>query len=139
MMTTHEKCVKYNFVAPLNWNVVFQTEMLQFKLKYSISNWSIPNSNQRVAILKYLISTWWYFNFKLLFQIIFQSSHRKCSIKKGFLHISENSQENTCASVSFFIKFFIKLTYFTEHLLATASMKSIMWGAAKKPKRKSVC
>ena len=33
------------------------------------------------------------------------SSHRWCSIKKPFLKISQNSQENTCARVSFLIKF----------------------------------
>ena len=27
-----------------------------------------------------------------------------CSVKKVFLEISQNSQENTCASVSFLIK-----------------------------------
>ena len=30
---------------------------------------------------------------------------RKCSVKKMFLEISQNSQENTCAIVSFEIKF----------------------------------
>ena len=29
---------------------------------------------------------------------------QRCSVKKVFLEISQNSQENTCARVSFFIK-----------------------------------
>ena len=29
---------------------------------------------------------------------------QRCSVKKVFLEISQNSQENTCASVSFLIK-----------------------------------
>ena len=29
---------------------------------------------------------------------------RRCSVKKVFLEISQNSQENTCAKVSFLIK-----------------------------------
>ena len=29
---------------------------------------------------------------------------RRCSVKKVFLEISQNSQENTCARVSFFYK-----------------------------------
>ena len=29
---------------------------------------------------------------------------RKCSVKKVFLEISQNSQENTCARASFLIK-----------------------------------
>ena len=33
-----------------------------------------------------------------------RSSHRKCSIKREFLEISQNSQENTCTRVSFLIK-----------------------------------
>ena len=35
----------------------------------------------------------------------FRSSHRRCSIKKVLLEITQNSQENTCAKVSFLIKF----------------------------------
>ena len=31
-------------------------------------------------------------------------SHRRCSVKKIFLQIFQNSQENTCARVSFLIK-----------------------------------
>ena len=31
-------------------------------------------------------------------------SHQRCSVKKVFLEISQNSQENTCARVSFLIK-----------------------------------
>ena len=33
-----------------------------------------------------------------------RSSHQSCSIKKVFLKILQNSQENACASVSFLIK-----------------------------------
>ena len=33
-----------------------------------------------------------------------RSSHQRCSIKKVFLEISQNSQINTCARVSFLIK-----------------------------------
>ena len=35
---------------------------------------------------------------------IFRSSYQKCSIKKLFLKISQNSQENTRAGISFFNK-----------------------------------
>ena len=58
--------------------------------------------------------------------------------EKVFLEILQNSQENTCARVSFLIKFFKKETlalvfscefckiskniFFTEHLWATASV-----------------
>ena len=33
-----------------------------------------------------------------------RSSHRRCLLKKAFWKISQNSQENTCSSVSFLIK-----------------------------------
>ena len=73
----------------------------------------------------------------------FRSSHHRCYIKKVFSEISHNSQENTCARVSFLIKLacnFIKKdsltqvfsckfceisknTFFTEQLLTTASKR----------------
>ena len=34
-----------------------------------------------------------------------RSCHRRCSIKKVFLKISQNSQEKTCSKVSFLVKF----------------------------------
>ena len=38
---------------------------------------------------------------KAYFKKEFRSSHRRCFIKKVLLKISQNSQENTCARVSF--------------------------------------
>ena len=35
---------------------------------------------------------------------IFRRRYRRCSVKKAILEILENSQENTCARVSFLIK-----------------------------------
>ena len=57
------------------------------------------------------------------------------SVKKLFLEISQNSQKNTCASVSFFIKLLTQVfscefceirknTFFTEHLWTTASVST---------------
>ena len=40
----------------------------------------------------------------LIIVISIRSSHQRCSVKKEFLEISQNSQENTCARVSFLIK-----------------------------------
>ena len=36
--------------------------------------------------------------------IHYRSSHQRCSVKKGVLKISQNSQENTCVRGSFLIK-----------------------------------
>ena len=49
--------------------------------------------------------------------ISYRSSHRRSSVKKVFLEISQHSQEKTCARVSFLIK----LKTFSEHLRTTAS------------------
>ena len=56
-----------------------------------------------------------------------RSSHQRCSIKKGILKFFlQNSQENTCARVSFLIKLFscefceiFKNIFLTEHLRVT--------------------
>ena len=54
-----------------------------------------------------------------------KNGHRSCSLKKVFSEISQNSQENTCAWVSFLIVAgpakFLRTTFPTEHLRATAS------------------
>ena len=51
---------------------------------------------------------------------------QRCSVKRLFLEISQNSQENACARVSFLIKLqglgeIFKNTFFTEHLQTTAT------------------
>ena len=75
-----------------------------------------------------------------------RSSHRRRSIKTGVLKISKNSQENTCARVSFLIKLqdacnfikketlvhafscefleIFKITFLTEHFWTIASSLS---------------
>ena len=45
----------------------------------------------------------WTINNRII-EAIKRSSHQKCSIKKVFLENLQNSQENTCARVSFLIK-----------------------------------
>ena len=78
---------------------------------------------------------------------------QRCSVKKVFLEISQNSHENTCARFSFLIKLhaeachFInektlaqvfscefckvsKNTFFTEHLWATASEEHLWMTAS---------
>ena len=70
-------------------------------------------------------------------------SHQRCSegttrgvlLEKVFLEISQNSKENTCARVSFFLAQVFscefcqisKKTFFTEHLRTTASLDRQMW------------
>ena len=42
--------------------------------------------------------------FASLLGVLWRSGHRRCSVKKVSLKNSQNSQENTCAGVSFLIK-----------------------------------
>ena len=60
---------------------------------------------------------------------VFKSSHQRCSIKKVFFEISQNSKENTCSRVEkknlaqvFSSEFceICKNTFITEHLWTTA-------------------
>ena len=44
---------------------------------------------------------------------MYTSSHRKCSVKRVFLEILQNSQENTCVRVSFLRKL---QAFLIEHL-----------------------
>ena len=46
---------------------------------------------------------------------IFRSSHQTWSVRKGVLRISQNSKENTCATVSFLIKLKICSKFTGEH------------------------
>ena len=41
---------------------------------------------------------------KVLARTLIEAVAQRCSVKRVFLQISQNSQENTCATVSFLIK-----------------------------------
>ena len=86
-------------------------------------------------------SFWWKCFSCLIDESYYRSSNRRCFERKVFLAISQNSQEYTCARVSFLIKLqasasekrdsstmfscefceVSKDTFFTEHLWATTS------------------
>ena len=44
---------------------------------------------------------WFWFHKRRTGLMLFRRSHRKCSVKKSVIKISQNSQEITCARVSF--------------------------------------
>ena len=61
---------------------------------------------------------------------VFRNSCRRCTIKKAFLKISQNSQENTCIGASFLIKLQASDTVtFCEFLkiLRTALFTDPLW------------
>ena len=72
-------------LTELNLNVKFHCISLHFK---GIQN---PAKNLRCYFLQNLLITC-------------KSSHQRCSVKKVFLEILQNSQDSTCARVSFLIK-----------------------------------
>ena len=49
-----------------------------------------------------------YSSFGWIHEFLFRNSHQMCPIKKVFLKISQNSQENTCVRVSFLITLFYR-------------------------------
>ena len=69
-------------------------------------------------------------NFGLIFQltslILFIHQHQRCSVRKVFLEISQNSQENIYARCSSLMKLQASATgtntFFTQHLQATVSL-----------------
>ena len=77
----------------------------QLFLQFFITIWyefSISKKTNIHQTLKFLILQYFCTSYKYNWST--RNSHRRCSIKKVFLEISQNSQENTCARVSFLIK-----------------------------------
>ena len=66
---------------------------------------------------------------------------RRCSIKKLFIKISQNSQENTCARVFFFLKVnfakFLRTPIFIEHLWWLLLFVRIWFNVSRTPLRKA--
>ena len=73
----------------LSWKVVQEYLMLYL-------NWCLRYCLPK---LRRFASSEWF-----IFSRLSRSSHQVCSVRKGFLEILQNSQENTCARVSFLIK-----------------------------------
>ena len=63
--------------------------VVMFELTWYMFWWFDAEVNLKFYTAKYLVS---------------EAVVRSCSVKKVFLEISQNSQENTCARVSFLIK-----------------------------------
>ena len=132
---TRSICHKYRVYyfnpisSKLQQNTVAKANKSFFLYYHLITYWKIDIST-KVIILIRLIRV--------------RSSHQRCSMEKVLLEISQNSQENTCARVSFLIKLqalacnfikketlaqvfsckFCKISkniFFTEHLWTTAS------------------
>ena len=97
--------------------VVFDSTFEMIPLKFLCPKWQADKWLKHEAISLFFDFTkvfkWSHFWFGICFSVIFQTSSRdqsvwevvqSCSVKKEFLHLSLNPQENTCARVSFLIK-----------------------------------
>ena len=95
---------------------ISQTEMFFSKILQdfiSLSWYQIPSSRSKLKNSPRLI---FYCTHVFLLER-FKSSHRRCSIKKLFLKISQYSQKNTCVGVSLCQNCRPENNYFAEHQL----------------------
>ena len=92
-----------------------ETSELPLKSKGLIANKSLKSRTVRDSLKIFLVKEYMETkNFKMINfrqQTISSAVSReavaqRCSVKKVFLEISQNSQENTCARVSFLIKLY---------------------------------
>ena len=97
------------------------------KQMYQISFWQCFETFQhtRLTLLSIILSDCW---LPILFQKL-DAVVQRCSVKKVFLEISQNSSENTCTRTSFFLvtmilkkSIFEFQTFLIEHLWTTASV-----------------
>ena len=63
----------------------------------------------------------------------FRSSHVRCSVKKVLLEISQNSQENTCARDSFWIKLQARPATLSKNNLWYRCFLWILWNFPRMP------
>ena len=112
--------------APTHHRLTFDSRSLSdLKHKLCLSKSGCEIFHFWFCLLGYLLgfimgSSFCFPNVKIPFKIktiekshsLLRSSHQMCSAKKVFLEISQNSQENTYARVSFLIKLFNKVVNF---------------------------
>ena len=72
--------------------------MLRFKPEKSFKNYLLINWQK--LLLRHLLQLK-IFSPSMINYLRYRSSHRRCSVKKLFLEISQSSQENTCTSLFF--------------------------------------
>ena len=62
---------------------------------------------------------------------------KKCSVKRVFLEITQNSQENTCGRVSFLTKLqvsrFVLLFYLVKYVDTAFMLKKVHWVLSDRP------
>ena len=91
----------------------FHTDMLKILPKYL----NFQNISKKCILFLFIKHLWWLLQKAIasLFSIgsftkssvLSEALVQRCSVKKVFIKISQNSQENTCARVSFLINFIV--------------------------------
>ena len=91
-----------------NYKPMIISLLLVYKItKYNCLSWLLfefiqTQKSYPISLNKISIVTW-----RLLAEAVFQ----RCSVKEVFLEISQSSQENTCARVSFLIKLRARVSF----------------------------
>ena len=88
------------------------------------------------CIFDYLYRDFWFFVDCFVTSALSRSSHLEVFVKKVFLEISENSQENTCVRVSFLINLQALGFFQRTPLVAASARKNPMKKKPKKYKRR---
>ena len=109
-MLSFTKCKETGicFKTPLHFLKVSPFHFISISLLFSffssslLAFWSVLLTCFTYLKMKWQIYVGWLLCNVII--LIFRSSHQSCSIKKMFLEVSQNSQENICARVSFLIK-----------------------------------
>ena len=83
-----------------SWLLLSKLIIRTYHLRVYIKSKNISNLNKKVSTLGMTAGEPGYLQSEVLV--------RSCSLKKVFLKISQNSQENTCVRVTFIVKFFNK-------------------------------
>ena len=93
------------------WQVSCLSPFIQFEIRVTFSMELLCLFLNGLILDKFNLSKWLKkiidkLRFSCWHQRCLEAVTQRCSVKEVFLEISQNSQENTCARVSFWIKFF---------------------------------
>ena len=119
----------YSTMFPLStWVLVTATRIGILTIQRNILARSRICVNSIFTLNTFLIEMEQMFTAKFILVLLKEAVAKKCSVKKVFIEILQNSRENTCARVSFLIKRlwhrcflvnfvkFLRTLFLTEHL-----------------------
>ena len=127
--------MKVTFRSVLKHHFVRRFQFTFWRVKYVSNLWILwvektyQGSHMLTKIPKILLLLTLFWRTELPdYHKMTRSSHRRCSIKKVFLKISQNSQKNACAGFSFLIKLQIwELQLYSKRDSGTGVSLWILW------------